>query len=98
MTLLNRDKFKRNKELGLKLIATQGRHIINGVERGGEAEHFWGMVQRNGHFEGQNSLGKILMSLREEMKSGLDSKNWVNELNLERDADLWPDTHIVIEK
>jgi predicted NAD-dependent protein-ADP-ribosyltransferase YbiA (DUF1768 family) len=30
MTLLNRDKFKRNKDLGLKLFATQSRQLING--------------------------------------------------------------------
>jgi hypothetical protein len=30
MALLNRDKFKRNKDIGLKLFATQSRHLING--------------------------------------------------------------------
>jgi len=64
MTILNRDKFKRNKELGLKLFATQSRQLINGYEKGGDAEMFWGAIERYGQFQGLNTLGKILNNLR----------------------------------
>lgn len=58
---LNRDKFKRNKDLGLKLFATQSRLLANCYPKGGDAELFWGMVmQKNGKYDGLNSLGKIL--------------------------------------
>ena len=47
MIQLNRDKFKRNKDLNLKLFATQNRELINGYAKGGDAEAFWGMIMRN---------------------------------------------------
>ena len=50
MLKLNRDKFKRNKELALKLLATQSRELVNGYGGGTEAHKFWGMVQVNGVF------------------------------------------------
>jgi hypothetical protein len=37
MEQLNRDKFKRNKDLGLKLFATQSRQLVNGYAKGGDA-------------------------------------------------------------
>ena len=64
MLTLNRDKFKRNKELALKLLATQSRELINGYGAGGQAQKFWGMVETNGTFQGLNTLGKILNELR----------------------------------
>jgi hypothetical protein len=49
MLRLNRDKFKRNKDLGLKLFATQSRALVNCYAKGGDAEAFWGMIpQKNG--------------------------------------------------
>ncbi len=32
------------------------------------------------------------------MRIGTDSKNWVNELNLEKDQDLWPEANLIVEK
>jgi predicted NAD-dependent protein-ADP-ribosyltransferase YbiA (DUF1768 family) len=62
---LNRDKFKRNKDLGLKLFATQSRQLANCYPKGGDAELFWGMVQQpNGSFDGLNTLGKLLEEVR----------------------------------
>jgi predicted NAD-dependent protein-ADP-ribosyltransferase YbiA (DUF1768 family) len=37
MEQLNRDKFKRNRELGLKLFATQTRQLLNCYAQGGDA-------------------------------------------------------------
>jgi predicted NAD-dependent protein-ADP-ribosyltransferase YbiA (DUF1768 family) len=65
MLRLNRDKFKRNKDLGLKLIATQSRDLVNCYAKGGDAEAFWGMLFRNGQYTGLNTLGKILATVRE---------------------------------
>jgi predicted NAD-dependent protein-ADP-ribosyltransferase YbiA (DUF1768 family) len=48
MEQLNRDKFKRNRDLGLKLFATQTRQLVNGYAQGGDAEAFWGAVDRKG--------------------------------------------------
>ena len=82
MFKLNRDKFKRNKDLGLKLFATQSRALVNCYSKGGDAEAFWGMIPRNGSYDGLNTLGKILTEVREEMKKGTDFVNWVNDQNL----------------
>jgi predicted NAD-dependent protein-ADP-ribosyltransferase YbiA (DUF1768 family) len=60
MERLLRDKFKRNKELGGKLAATQPRGLINSYKQGGENEQYWGVVDG----KGSNSLGKILISIR----------------------------------
>lgn len=57
MEKLNRDKFKRNKDLNLKLFATQSRKLVNGYTKGGEAEAFWGLVEKDGVFHGINTLG-----------------------------------------
>jgi hypothetical protein len=48
MEQLNRDKFKRNKDLSLKMFATQKRKLINGYDVGGEAEAFWGVIEVKG--------------------------------------------------
>jgi predicted NAD-dependent protein-ADP-ribosyltransferase YbiA (DUF1768 family) len=84
MITLNRDKFKRNKELGLKLFATQSRMLINGYSKGGDAEKFWGIIDKNGTYDGLNTLGIILTTLREEMRLGTDFKNWVADLNTQK--------------
>lgn len=79
MMKLNRDKFKRNKDLGLKLFATQTRELVNGYGGGSDAHGFWGMIQKNGKFEGLNTLGKALHQIREEMKNGSDFRKWVED-------------------
>lgn len=65
MEQLNRDKFKRNRDLGLKLFATQSRQLVNGYEQGGDAEAFWGMVTRKNELQGLNTLGNILTTIRQ---------------------------------
>ncbi len=64
MEQLNRDKFKRNKDLGLKLFATQNRRLVNGYPRGGDAETFWGAIEIKGLYQGLNTLGQILTTVR----------------------------------
>jgi hypothetical protein len=44
MCKLIRDKFKRSKEIALKLLATQSRELVNIYKKGGEYEKYWGMV------------------------------------------------------
>jgi predicted NAD-dependent protein-ADP-ribosyltransferase YbiA (DUF1768 family) len=71
--------------LGLKLFATQTRLLCNGYTKGGDAEAFWGVIDRNGKLEGLNSLGKILTTIREEIQTNIDSICWVKDQNLETD-------------
>lgn len=96
MEQLIRDKFKRNKDLGLKLFATQSRELINGYSQGGDAELFWGVIERGGKHEGLNTLGTITTKVREEIQKGLDSEAWVNDQNIEKDPVLWPESSLII--
>lgn len=50
-----------------KLLATRDRMLIEGNDWG---DTFWGMVDG----EGENNLGKILMRVREEIKTDLKGK------------------------
>jgi predicted NAD-dependent protein-ADP-ribosyltransferase YbiA (DUF1768 family) len=77
MEQLNRDKFKRNRDLGLKLFATQNRQLVNGYPQGGDAEAFWGAVDRKGQLQGLNTLGKIITTIRQEIHAGTDSIKWI---------------------
>ena len=54
-------KFKQNKDLLIKLIATGEAHLEEGNDWG---DTYWGTV--NG--QGQNCLGTILMRVREELQ------------------------------
>jgi len=65
MEQLNRDKFRRSKELGMKLFATQSRMLVNGYKKGGEAESYWGALEIKGQFSGLNTLGVILTKIRD---------------------------------
>lgn len=61
-------KFRAEKELGDKLLATGDAVLIEGNNWG---DRFWGMVRgKGGGWEGENHLGKILMQVREEIKRG----------------------------
>lgn len=60
MEALVRDKFKRNKEIREKLVATGTRHLINTYQKDGDNETYWGMFKG----AGVNSLGKILEAIR----------------------------------
>lgn len=60
-------KFLQNEKLQAKLLATRDRMLIEGNDWG---DTFWGMVDG----EGENNLGKILMRVREEIKTDLKAK------------------------
>lgn len=53
MEILVRDKFRRNKDLREKLIATENRELINTFSDLTSSNIFWGIVDGNG----QNQLG-----------------------------------------
>lgn len=61
-------KFRAEKELADKLLATGDAMLIEGNNWG---DRFWGMVRdKDGQWEGENRLGKILMQVREEIRHG----------------------------
>ena len=62
MEALVRDKFSRHPELGAQLLITDKRKII---EENNWNDTFWGECNGKGH----NHLGKILMRIREELRS-----------------------------
>lgn len=62
MTNLVRDKFTNNKELREKLLATGDVELIEGNHWG---DTFWGVCKG----KGTNHLGKILMSVREGLRT-----------------------------
>lgn len=60
-----REKFKQNPELRDKLIATGTSHIEEGNNH---HDRIWGVCPP-GSSQGQNWLGRILMEVREELRS-----------------------------
>lgn len=55
METLVRDKFRRNKELREKLIATENRELVSTFTDLTVSNIFWGVVDGNG----QNQLGFV---------------------------------------
>jgi len=68
MHTIVQDKFTRNKELRKKLLGTGDAELI---ERNTWGDKFWGVC--NG--EGENHLGKILMSIRTEIKEAQEEQD-----------------------
>lgn len=60
-----RAKFNQNPQLGAGLINTGDRQLIEGNTW---HDTYWGVDAATG--KGENHLGKILMKIREELKSG----------------------------
>ena len=58
-------KFGQNPDLAAKLIATGDAELIEGNDWN---DRCWGVDLRTG--EGENRLGKLLMELREKLRSG----------------------------
>jgi len=68
MLELLRQKFAQEK-FRAKLLATNDQFIVEGNQHG---DNFWGLCPNaDGVFEGRNQLGKLLMQVREELRSGL---------------------------
>lgn len=65
MQKLLADKFSFT-ELGERLLATGDAELIEGNTWG---DTFWGCVQIDGAWVGENNLGKLLMELREKLRN-----------------------------
>ena len=63
MLNLIREKFK-NPELKQKLIDTKDEELVEGNTWG---DMYWGMVEKDGQWVGENMLGKMLMQVRYEI-------------------------------
>ena len=73
METLLRDKFRRHRDLRVKLAKTGRRELINCYNDRSESNLFWGVVGK----EGQNQLGIILSTIREDILSNKDLEKWV---------------------
>lgn len=64
MNMIVKNKFERNMDLKEKLMETGKKKLVEGNDWG---DRYWGMVKnKDGEWEGENNLGKILMNLRED--------------------------------
>ena len=69
MKMVVKLKFDQNEDLKSKLILTGIHKIVENIgDRNGVRHLFWGMKKVNGEWIGENTMGKILMDLREEYK------------------------------
>ena len=61
-------KFTQNEDLKMKLLSTDGRHLIEGNHW---HDNTWGncTCEKCASVQGQNRLGVILMEIREELKN-----------------------------
>jgi predicted NAD-dependent protein-ADP-ribosyltransferase YbiA (DUF1768 family) len=75
MEIVNRDKFRRNKDLREKLDMTLDRELINEIsdENDKEDSLFWGTIKK----QGQNQLGRILETIRSDMREDKELEKWV---------------------
>lgn len=63
-------KFTQHEELKKKLLNTGNAQIIENIgNRNGERHRFWGMKETEQGWIGTNTMGKLLMEVREELKS-----------------------------
>ncbi len=62
-------KFSQNPVLLQKLLLTKDHVLIEDIgSRKGERHLFWGMRRKGDQWEGKNTLGKLLMEVRDELK------------------------------
>lgn len=75
MEIVNRDKFRRNKELREKLATTMDREIVNEIYTDNDKEDslFWGVINN----QGQNQLGRILEKIRNDIRLDKELEKWV---------------------
>eukprot|EP00347_Sterkiella_histriomuscorum_P005853 403355024 len=79
MEKIQRDKFRRSRDLRERLAATQNREIINHLTDKNDENLFWGMVNK----QGQNNLGKILERVRQSVYDESEMEQWMqNNFNL----------------
>jgi predicted NAD-dependent protein-ADP-ribosyltransferase YbiA (DUF1768 family) len=71
MRIVVRLKFDQNPELKAKLLRTGDYTIVENIgNRNGERHLFWGMKKVNGELKVTNTMGQILMELRDEYRAG----------------------------
>ena len=90
-TSIIRDKFIRGKQLTRALMETGQRSILYTPSFG---DLFWGVDQND---RGQNHYGKILESIREEIRRGDDLMNWIRSYCSLIDKDA-VDMGVIVEK
>jgi len=73
MEVINRDKFRRSKDLREKLDATLDREIVNEITNDTEDSLFWGVIGN----KGQNQLGRIMEKIRRDIRDGSELDKWV---------------------
>jgi ribA/ribD-fused uncharacterized protein len=74
MKMCVRLKVEQNHLLKEKLIKTKEFELIEDIGiRNGERHLFWGAKKVNGEWIGKNTMGKIWMEIREELKNKLNS-------------------------
>ncbi len=75
MKMVVKLKFDQNEVLKSKLILTGNHTIVENIGvRNGERHLFWGMKKVNGEWIGENTMGKILMEIRDQFKSEKNEK------------------------
>lgn len=95
MEKLVRDKFKRNKDILEKLMKTKDKSLINSMKSEGFNELYWGEFKG----KGSNTLGKILMRIRDQFTKCIDSKQWIeNNLSLQSDSNMFADVALTVLK
>lgn len=75
MEIVNRDKFRRNKELREKLLTTQERELVNEItfENDREDSLFWGLIKD----QGQNQLGRVIEKIRYDIRVNKELEKWI---------------------
>ena len=73
MESLVRDKFRRNKELRERLIATGTRELINTYNDATISNIYWGVVDG----KGQNQLGRLLEQVRNDCIQNMEMEKWL---------------------
>lgn len=69
-------KFNQHESLKQKLLKTGEHEIIENIEgRNGERHFFWGAKKIDNTWKGKNTMGKLLMELREELKNNMGDKS-----------------------
>lgn len=89
MEIVNRDKFRRNKELREKLDSTLDREIVNEITDDNDREDslFWGVIKD----QGQNQLGRIIEKIRRDMRDNRELEKWVcSSFKLQEDRKAIP--------
>jgi predicted NAD-dependent protein-ADP-ribosyltransferase YbiA (DUF1768 family) len=88
METLLRDKFRRHRDLRVKLANTGRRELVNSYNDVTVSNLFWGMVKK----QGQNQLGIILSTIRQDIQGQKDLDKWVQFCtSVQRELKLLPE-------